>query len=230
MTGGHTRTRQELIALGRTVVRERLEKLGCTVTPPSSRTGGPLEVETPSATRSRCSSPHSAWAATSSGPRGAFSRPAIGSPRSCCWETLSIHTSTWCPARSGARRRLHLPTETTSASAASPSTASRWLVHLSQRLSDTPGTSRRAPTIFARPPRASWGMRVFRGSSKPTRVVPVIGAPPSYFRSRPPTANIPHSSARFDRRGAAPMSDAGRYWGFGGSPKRPTEGSRPAGR
>lgn len=41
-------TRQELIALGRKVVTERLEKLGCRVTPPSSRTGGPLEVETPS--------------------------------------------------------------------------------------------------------------------------------------------------------------------------------------
>jgi hypothetical protein len=40
-------SRQELIALGRTIVTERLEKLGCTVTPPSTRTGGKLEVETP---------------------------------------------------------------------------------------------------------------------------------------------------------------------------------------
>lgn len=40
--------RQELIALGRTIVIERLENLGCTVKPPSSRIGGKLEVETPS--------------------------------------------------------------------------------------------------------------------------------------------------------------------------------------
>ena len=37
-------TRQELIALGRTTVIERLEKLGCTVTPAT----GKLEVKTPS--------------------------------------------------------------------------------------------------------------------------------------------------------------------------------------
>jgi hypothetical protein len=40
--------RQGLIALGRTIVTERLEKLGCTVTPPSSRIGGKLDAETPS--------------------------------------------------------------------------------------------------------------------------------------------------------------------------------------
>jgi hypothetical protein len=40
--------RQELIALGRTIVTERLEHLGCTVRPPSSRTRGKLEVKTPS--------------------------------------------------------------------------------------------------------------------------------------------------------------------------------------
>jgi hypothetical protein len=39
--------RQELIALGRTIVTERLKKLGCSVTPPNSRTGGKLEVKTP---------------------------------------------------------------------------------------------------------------------------------------------------------------------------------------
>jgi hypothetical protein len=42
-------SRQELIALGRGIVTERLENLGCTVTPPSSRVGGKLDVETPSA-------------------------------------------------------------------------------------------------------------------------------------------------------------------------------------
>jgi hypothetical protein len=41
-------SRQELIALGRATVTKRLEDLGCTVTPPSSRSGGKLEVETPS--------------------------------------------------------------------------------------------------------------------------------------------------------------------------------------
>jgi hypothetical protein len=41
-------SRQELIGLGRTIVTERLEKLGCKVKPPSSRTGGKLDVETPS--------------------------------------------------------------------------------------------------------------------------------------------------------------------------------------
>ena len=41
-------SRQDLIALGRTLVIERLELLGCTVTPPSSRVGGKLDVETPS--------------------------------------------------------------------------------------------------------------------------------------------------------------------------------------
>jgi hypothetical protein len=41
-------SRQELIALGRKLVTEQLESLGCTVTPPSSRIGGKLDVETPS--------------------------------------------------------------------------------------------------------------------------------------------------------------------------------------
>jgi hypothetical protein len=40
--------RQELIALGRNVVTQRLESLGCTVRPPNSRSGGKLDVETPS--------------------------------------------------------------------------------------------------------------------------------------------------------------------------------------
>jgi hypothetical protein len=40
--------RQELIALGRTIVTERLESLGCTVNAPTSRIGGKLDVETPS--------------------------------------------------------------------------------------------------------------------------------------------------------------------------------------
>jgi hypothetical protein len=41
-------TRQELIALGKTIVTERLESLGCTVKAPSSRSGGKLDVQTPS--------------------------------------------------------------------------------------------------------------------------------------------------------------------------------------
>ena len=41
-------SRSELIGLGRTIVTERLEKLGCTVTPPSSGVGGKLDVKTPS--------------------------------------------------------------------------------------------------------------------------------------------------------------------------------------
>jgi hypothetical protein len=41
-------SRQDLVALGRTIVTERLENLGCKVTPPSSRIGGKLDVETPS--------------------------------------------------------------------------------------------------------------------------------------------------------------------------------------
>ena len=41
-------SRQELIALGRTIVIDRLEDLGCTVRPPSGRAAGKLEVETPS--------------------------------------------------------------------------------------------------------------------------------------------------------------------------------------
>ena len=40
--------RQELIALGRTIVTERLESLGCTVKAPTSRIGGKLDVQTPS--------------------------------------------------------------------------------------------------------------------------------------------------------------------------------------
>jgi hypothetical protein len=40
--------RSELIAFGKTVVRERLESIGCTVNMPSSLTGGPLNVTTPS--------------------------------------------------------------------------------------------------------------------------------------------------------------------------------------
>jgi hypothetical protein len=41
-------SRQELIALGRTIVRERLENLGCTVKAPGNRIDGKLDVETPS--------------------------------------------------------------------------------------------------------------------------------------------------------------------------------------
>jgi hypothetical protein len=41
-------SRTELIALGRKIVTERLESLGCTVTAPSSLTGGKLDVRTPS--------------------------------------------------------------------------------------------------------------------------------------------------------------------------------------
>jgi hypothetical protein len=41
-------SRPELIALGRTIVTERLESLGCTVGAPSSRIGGKLDVRTPS--------------------------------------------------------------------------------------------------------------------------------------------------------------------------------------
>jgi hypothetical protein len=56
MSASRTRTddrwsklsRQELIALGRTIIIERLEKLGCTVKAPSGRAGGKLDVETPS--------------------------------------------------------------------------------------------------------------------------------------------------------------------------------------
>jgi hypothetical protein len=56
VTASHTKvddrwsdlSRTELIALGRAIVIERLENLGCTVKTPSSRTGGKLDVETPS--------------------------------------------------------------------------------------------------------------------------------------------------------------------------------------
>jgi hypothetical protein len=41
-------SRSELIALGRRIVTERLEGLGCTVTPPRGLTGGHLDVRTPS--------------------------------------------------------------------------------------------------------------------------------------------------------------------------------------
>jgi hypothetical protein len=41
-------SRTELIGAGRTLVTERLEGLGCTVTPPRSLIGGTLEVTTPS--------------------------------------------------------------------------------------------------------------------------------------------------------------------------------------
>jgi hypothetical protein len=40
--------RPGLVAFGRSIVTERLQNLGCTVTAPSSRSGGKLEVETPS--------------------------------------------------------------------------------------------------------------------------------------------------------------------------------------
>jgi hypothetical protein len=40
-------SRQELIALGKGIVIERLQKLGCTVKTPGNRIGGRLDVETP---------------------------------------------------------------------------------------------------------------------------------------------------------------------------------------
>jgi hypothetical protein len=42
------RSRSELIALGRTIVRDQLESLGCTVNAPTSLVGGSLQVRTPS--------------------------------------------------------------------------------------------------------------------------------------------------------------------------------------
>jgi hypothetical protein len=39
-------SRSDLIALGRKLVTERLESIGCTVTPPGSLTGGHLDVRT----------------------------------------------------------------------------------------------------------------------------------------------------------------------------------------
>src|SRR5262245_20956628 len=45
---GSKLSRSELIALGRTIVRERLESLGCEVEAPSSLVGSRLEVRTPS--------------------------------------------------------------------------------------------------------------------------------------------------------------------------------------
>lgn len=56
MTADHNATddhrsqlgRQELIALGRTLVTERLESIGCTVDVPSARAGSKLDVWTPS--------------------------------------------------------------------------------------------------------------------------------------------------------------------------------------
>ena len=41
-------SRQELVALGRALVTERLEALGCTVTVPNARVGSQLEAVTPS--------------------------------------------------------------------------------------------------------------------------------------------------------------------------------------
>ena len=41
-------SRQELIGLGRAIVKERLENLGCTVKAPRNRIGGKVEVVTPS--------------------------------------------------------------------------------------------------------------------------------------------------------------------------------------
>ncbi len=41
-------SRQELIAVGRTLVTERLESVGCTVRAPSSRIDSKLDVQTPS--------------------------------------------------------------------------------------------------------------------------------------------------------------------------------------
>ena len=41
-------SRQELIALGKAMVTERLESIGCTVTPPTSLIDGKLDVLTPS--------------------------------------------------------------------------------------------------------------------------------------------------------------------------------------
>lgn len=43
-------SRQDLVALGRTLVTDRLEAIGCTVTPPPGRLGGRLTVQTPSGT------------------------------------------------------------------------------------------------------------------------------------------------------------------------------------
>ena len=40
--------RQELVALGKSLITERLEAIGCTVTPPPARLDGRLAVQTPS--------------------------------------------------------------------------------------------------------------------------------------------------------------------------------------
>ena len=94
-------SRSERIALGKTIVTERLERLGCTVKAPSSLIDGRLEVETPSGrsievfVSTQQVGGYVFWTS------GDFSPPAPVSRPSSCWSTPKIRLCTSCRAPSG---------------------------------------------------------------------------------------------------------------------------------
>ena len=94
-------SRSERIALGKAIVRERLESLGCTVKTPTSLIDGRLEVETPSGRSIEVFVSTQKVGGYVSGQSGAFSPPAPVSRQSSCWSTPKIRPCTSCPAPSG---------------------------------------------------------------------------------------------------------------------------------
>ena len=78
-------TRSELIALGKTIIRDRQERLGCSVQAPSSLVDGRLMVRSPSGRSVEVFvSTQRVGGYVFSGPSGAFSLRASSSPPSCC--------------------------------------------------------------------------------------------------------------------------------------------------
>jgi hypothetical protein len=151
-TGRSSSAEAELIALGKTIVTKRLESLGCTVEAPSSRIGGKLDVRTPSGrsievlVSTQRLGGYVFWTKRRLQPASNRFAAIVLLADAVEPDVYLVPNIAWRNASPPSR------TVTTSASAASPSTASRSPAHLSPRFSVTPGTRTRARLVFARPP------------------------------------------------------------------------------
>jgi hypothetical protein len=143
-------SRTELIALGRAIVIERLENLGCTVQTPSSRSGGKLDVETPSG-RSR-----EVFVSTSTRGRLRFLDQAAISPRGHPFAAIALLAEAQqpdvylVPSTEWRNASPPLKDRDNVGKAASRNMGSQSLVHHCLHSSSTAGMRKRRGRIFAR--------------------------------------------------------------------------------
>ena len=136
--------RGQLIAFGRTKVIDRLQEIGCTIE--DHPTAGPLPVTTPSGREVEV------FISTQRLGGYAFWTKRRLQPASDRFAAIVLLSDGeepeifCCRPPSGATPRRRSGTATTSASAASPSTASRWRGHRCPRCSGTRGTRPRLPS------------------------------------------------------------------------------------